>query len=344
MCDKQNIIELKNLEIGYSWGIKRWKSILTGINLSAKQGQLTAIIGQNGSGKSTLLKTISRLNNFINGDIFINSINLNKISRNDFAKQVSFVSTEPVNVSNLKVIELITLGRFPYTNWFGKSNYIDKYIVNEAIELLNLNSFTAKYFYNLSDGEKQKVMIARALAQDTEILLLDEPTVFLDLPNKFEIINILQNIAKKKNKTIIFSTHDLNIAINEADKIWLINENKITEGAPEDLMLNYSFDSFFDSFRSKQNLDFTFDKNTGNFKITKSNNLNISLNGLESHIFWTKKALERQGFKVELNNIVSTNVSVFKDNLAIKWKLTNNGNIIIFNSIYELSNYMVSVL
>jgi iron complex transport system ATP-binding protein len=253
MSELHNIIELKNLEIGYSSGIKGFKILIQSINLSSEKGQLTAIIGRNGSGKSTLLKTITRLTDFKKGDILINNRNIKNVSRAEFAQIVSFVSTELLNISNIKVTELITLGRSPYTNWLGKPVAADKSIVNEAIELLDLKSFSDKYFYNLSDGEKQKVMIARALAQDTEVLLLDEPTAFLDLPNKYEIIDILNYLAKKKNKTIIFSTHDLNIAINAADKIWFINNNLIIDGTPEEIMLNESFEGFLKVPKSIKN-------------------------------------------------------------------------------------------
>lgn len=343
MDNNKHTITLKDLAIGYPFGMRSWKTILNDINVSANEGQLTAVIGRNGSGKSTLLKTIIRLNNSISGDIYLNEININNISRTAFAKQISFVSTEPINISNIKAIELISLGRYPYTNWLGKSDNIDKSVVNEAIDMLGLGDLAKKHFYNLSDGEKQKVMIARALVQDTKILILDEPTAFLDMPNKYEIISILNYIAKTKGKTIIFSTHDLNIAINEADKIWLINDNAITEGAPEDLMLNNSLDKFISSFSVNKNYDFVYDKETISFKISKSNNHSISLSGIDSHLFWTKKALERLGYNVELIDTLSTQITVINDNQTIKWKLNNKGIETTFSSIYDLANSLSNI-
>ena len=143
---------------------------------------MTAIIRRNGSGKSTLLKTIARLLNPIDGKIIIDDLEISKYPRNEFARKAAFVSTELFNLNNLKVIELVSLGRFPYTNWLGKLKPGDKVILDEVIELFELCPFINKYYYNLSDGEKQKVMIARAMIQDTPVVILDEPTAFLDMP------------------------------------------------------------------------------------------------------------------------------------------------------------------
>ena len=243
MTDGPPKIELKNLEIGYS-SVSGRKVIIRNVDLCAEKRQLIAIIGRNGSGKSTLLRTISRLEKPLSGDIFIEGVNSKKISRNEYAKKVSFVSTEHLNIGNIKVIELISLGRSPYTNWLGRPGEEDRSVVNRVIDLLDLSQLTEKYFLNLSDGEKQKVMIARALAQDTEIILLDEPTIFLDLPSKFEIIQMLGFLSRNENKTMIFSTHDLNIAIENADRIWLVDNGLVIGDRPDVLSSNGSFDQF----------------------------------------------------------------------------------------------------
>ncbi|MEA3316708.1 MAG: ABC transporter ATP-binding protein [Bacteroidota bacterium] len=331
----QNILDISNLEIGYPNSTNGNKSIFSNLNLSAYKGELIALVGQNGIGKSTLLRNITGIQKAINGNINLLGKNINKYHRSEFAQKVSFVSTDIVKVANLKVYDIVALGRFPHTNWFGKIKDIDQYKIENALELVGMSKFKNKNITEISDGERQRVMIARTIAQDTELIILDEPTAFLDLPNKYEIVHLLNTLAKDEKKTIIFSSHDLNIAIQEVDKIWLMLENQVYEGAPEDLIINNIFDKLFESSK------LYFDKNNGDFKINRKRNNRIGLVAKNDNLLlWTKKALERMHFSVEVNKANIPYVEVYNN----KWIFKNSDKNIKFNSIYNLSLHLKSII
>lgn len=331
MNNPERVIEINDLEIGYSLKKNQKNILFKNINLTANSGELIALVGKNGVGKSTLLRNIAGLQEPFNGDIILNNKSIKKYKRSEFARLVSFVSTEIVNVSNLKVFDLVALGRFPHTNWMGKLQTKDIVSSNDAIEMVGMKSYLNKNVNEISDGERQRVMIARTLAQDTKVIVLDEPTAFLDLPNKYEIVHLLNNLSKTENKTVIFSTHDLNIAIQEADKIWLMLDDEIVEGASEDLILNETFDKLFE----KSNLN--FDKIKGDFRMKRKHPIKIGLMGEGMHYNWTKKALERLGYSVMKGNEEIDFVDIQVRNDHCRWILHKNKNQLKFNSIYDLS-------
>jgi iron complex transport system ATP-binding protein len=325
------ILEIKNLKLGY----KNAEPLLTGASLRADEGELISLVGKNGIGKSTLLRTISRLHEPMDGNVFLSNKDINTFNRYELAKTLSFVSTEIVKVNNLKVFDLVALGRFPYTNWIGKLLNEDILKCIWALEMVGLDHLRNKNIDEISDGERQRAMLARTLAQDTKIIILDEPTAFLDLPNKYEIVHLLNKLAREDNKTIIFSTHDLNIAIKESDKIWILNNDTITEGAPEDLILSESFNSLF------EHTNLNFDKHKGDFSLKKSASTKILLEGdNDTFLFWTKKALERLNFQVSKSKNIATKVIITKENSLVKWLLINKDNSFQFDSIYDLSVYL----
>ncbi|MFC2096288.1 ABC transporter ATP-binding protein [Bacteroidota bacterium] len=334
MQDQQNILKIENLEIGYPSKKNGSNILFDKINLLGNSGELIALVGKNGIGKSTLLRNITGLQKPINGNIHFFDKQREEYSRSEFARMVSFVSTEIVNVSNLSVFDLVSLGRFPHTNWFGKLRLSDIDRSKRALEMVGMNGFDRKNINEISDGERQRVMIARTLAQDTRIIVLDEPTAFLDLPNKYEIVHLLNKLSKQENKTIIFSTHDLNIAIQEADKIWLMLNDEIVEGAPEDLILDETFNKIFD----KSNL--SFDKVKGDFRMQRKHSAKIGLIGEGTYYTWTKKALERMNFKVEKGNESIQNVKIEMGNDSCMWNLRDNDTKYEFKSLYELSLYL----
>jgi len=336
MKNPESILNIDNLEIGYSLK-KEYKNILfKDINLSANSGELIALLGKNGIGKSTLLRNIAGLQEPLAGKISFYNKLLKKYKRSEFARMVSFVSTEIVRVTNLKVFDLVALGRFPHTNWMGKLQTEDIVRSNAAIGMVGMKSYLNKNVDEISDGERQRVMIARTLAQDTKIIVLDEPTAFLDLPNKFEIVHLLNKLSKEEKKTIIFSTHDLNTAIHEADKIWLMLDDRIIEGAPEDLILNDQFNELF------KDSTLNFDKVKGDFRMKRSQIDKIGLFGEGLHYNWTKKALERLDYKVmkDKHESKSVKIEVGKDNC--EWILNLENNKLVFKSIYDLSLYLKS--
>jgi iron complex transport system ATP-binding protein len=334
MLDRTSILEIKNLEIGYPVSKGSFFSLFSGINLTANKGELIAIVGKNGVGKSTLLRSIAGLQHSKNGQVTISNKLIGNYSRSEFAGLVSFVSTEIIHVNNLRVFDLVALGRFPHTNWFGKLEAKDIVAVNNALEMVGMKSFANKNINEISDGERQRVMIARTLAQDTQIIILDEPTAFLDLPNKYEIVHLLNNLAKTEGKTIIFSTHDLNIAIQEVDKIWLMLADGVKEGAPEDLILNETFNHLFEHTR------LNFDIVKGDFKMKRKNIQKIGLIGEGIYYTWTKKALERLGYSVEKGIVDKRHITLIFRNDSCTWIVENENNKIECNSIYELSLHL----
>lgn len=333
--DKQNnILKIRDLGIGYPSKKALNNVLFNHINISGNSGELIALVGKNGIGKSTLLRNIIGLQEPIEGSVLFDNKTIKSYQRSEFARLVSFVSTEIVNVSNLKVFDLVALGRFPHTNWFGKLKSSDVIRSTRALDLVGMGSYAKKNINEISDGERQRVMIARTLAQDTKIIVLDEPTAFLDLPNKYEIVHLLNKLSKEENKTIIFSTHDLNIAIQEADKIWLMLNDQMFEGAPEDLILNEIFNKLF------KNSNLNFDKTKGDFRMKRKHIEKMGLSGDGVYYTWTKKALERLGFSVEKGNESIQHVKVELRNDSCKWILSSGEKNEFFESIYDLSLHL----
>jgi len=313
-----NLLEIKSLNAGYKIS-RNSKIILKNINISAQKGELIALIGANGTGKSTLLKTITGLLPIISGDIFLSEQNLKNISVKEKAKKISFVSTEVVNVTNLKVKDLVALGRFPHTNWLGNIEDDDKKQIDSSLQKVGMSTFAEKFINEISDGERQRVMIARTLAQNTDIIILDEPTAFLDILSKYQLINTLHELSKTENKLIIFSTHDINIALKLCDKIWLVNQNEVLSEAPEDIVLNQRFSSIFNS------TDLIFDNNSFDFNFYKEKKYPVKVVNLtNSEICYnlTLKALERNNFFVDENSKFKLTILVNENKYF--WQLNEN--------------------
>jgi len=241
-----NILNIENLSIGYI-SKKKNTFIAKGINASINQPKLIALLGKNGIGKSTLLRTISKMQPSLNGKIAIVNKNLIHYNALELSQKISVVLTEKIPPSNLTVYELIALGRQTYTNWIGTLSKTDKSKISEAIDLVNLRKIVSKKIDELSDGQYQKVMIARALAQDTSIIILDEPTAHLDIVNKAEIFKLLKELVKTKQKTILISSHELQLAIQTADDLWLMTDNEFIAGNTEKLIQNNALQNLFSS-------------------------------------------------------------------------------------------------
>lgn len=253
-------LKIKNLNIGYK-SKKQETVVAKGISFEVLQGELTAIVGINGIGKSTLLRTIGAVQQKLSGEIFINDIELSTYTSLNLASKISLVLTEALATKNLTVLELIALGRQPYTNWLGTLTQKDKEKTKEAINLVEIENLQHKRCYELSDGQLQRVLIARALAQDTPIMLLDEPTTHLDLYHKVQLLKLLKNIAHKTHKTILFTTHEIEVAIQICDKMLILNKENSAFGQPCELIRNQYFEKLFPADMIQ------FDANSGSFKI-----------------------------------------------------------------------------
>ncbi len=340
---RENIIDLHRLEFGFRKGRSRGHSLAGPVSTTAFGGELIAVMGRNGSGKSTLLRTISGLMKPLQGEIQIFNSPLAEYSRKQLARIMGFVSTEVVRVPGLRVSDLVALGRYPHTNWFGKLSSSDHEVVERALDLTSLQALRDRDLEELSDGERQRAMIARTLAQDTRILILDEPTAFLDLSHRYAIIDLLRNLALEHGKTILYSTHDLQIALQQSDKIWLIHEQTILEGAPEDMVLS---GQLRDALRQTDSgTEIEMDLQTGEFAVKRMLHHNISLSSRSDELrMWTNKALERNGFKVVENKEASIHVLVETRDGHPKWTIEKNDKRIELNSIYDLSLYLRTIV
>ena len=233
-------IELHGVALGYPDRLLFEKA-----DIGFGWGEFTALVGRNGTGKSTLLRTVAGLVRPLRGQIVVNGRDLASLSVRERAELIGFVSTDEVRVANLRVQDVVALGRAPYTDWTGRLSDNDRKQVMRALELVGMAAFASKGIDTLSDGERQRVMIARALAQDTPIILLDEPTAFLDLPNRYEICLLLRKLAHEEGKSIIFSTHDLGISLELCDTLAMIEGGKFYYGTAEQLIGNGDIQQLF---------------------------------------------------------------------------------------------------
>lgn len=239
------ILETKDLTIGFGKN-KTIKIVVENINLRLQAGQLIALIGSNGAGKSTLLRTLARVQNPLGGLVFVENRDVNEFSNLEIAQKISLVLTEKLPESNLTVYDIIALGRQPYTNWVGKLSAVDLVAIEAAIACTEIEHLRDKKHFEISDGQLQIVLIARALAQETPIIILDEPTTHLDLPHKISLFRLLKKLAVESGKCIVFSTHDIELAIEMADLFVAISKGNVVQANADLMIENGVLDSVFD--------------------------------------------------------------------------------------------------
>lgn len=256
----KTILSVQNLSIGYN-AKKNAEGIAHNINLNLTEGKLIALIGANGIGKSTLLRTLTGIQKQLSGKIELNGRDLASYSAEALAQQLSIVLTESLPPSNLTIFELVALGRQPYTNWLGNLSAEDMQQVNRAIELTQIEYLVHKKHYEVSDGQLQKALIARALAQDTPLIILDEPTTHLDLLHKVSLLKLLKKLSAETGKCIFYSTHDLDLALKLSDEIVVMANATTIQATPQELINRKAFDSIFNDS------SITFDAEKGGFTI-----------------------------------------------------------------------------
>lgn len=262
MNSKENIIQVIDLTIGYTQRKQQIK-VLSSINFNLPIGELIGIIGANGTGKSTLLRTLAHQQETLSGSILINNTSIENYSINSWAKQVSWVHTETIVPRSLSVFELVSLGRQPYTNWLDKQTQTDLLKIEESLELTDLKNLKNRKCSTLSDGQLQRVFIARAIAQDTPVIFLDEPTTHLDLHHKVETLTLLKTLCKKFNKTIVFSSHEIELCLQICDQIVTISNKKTTLSTPKELISTSILDNLF------ENSSVYFNRINKSFKLKK---------------------------------------------------------------------------
>ncbi len=292
MKSRDAIIELHGVSIGYrSRGELR--EVAQDINATLRSGELTAVLGANGVGKSTLIRTITGAQRALGGDINILGKPLRGYLAEDLARLISVVLTEKLELKNTTLFDLVGMGRAPYTGFWGSLEKSDIKIVEESLEMVNIWALRNRMVDTLSDGERQKAMIAKALAQQTPMIILDEPTAFLDFPSKVETMHLLHRLAKELGKTIMMSTHDLDLALQIADRVWIMNNGgELHVGVPEDLALNGTLSHFF------QRKGVVFDREYGLFRIDYSTSRQATLQGEGYGYAMVRKALLRCGISV----------------------------------------------
>lgn len=226
------MIQLNNITLAF--GERR---LVGGVTTRFKCGRMVALLGRNGTGKSTLLRAMAKLGDVAEGEILVDGKSIADIDIRQFARLVAFVNTERVDVEALSAYDLVAIGRSPYTDWLGRLTDNDRVVIERSMRVTGVEHLAERMVETLSDGECQRVMIARALAQDTPVILLDEPTAFLDLPNRYELCTLLSRLAHDEGKLILFSTHELDIALTLADSIALVDTPRLVH-LPTSAMVN----------------------------------------------------------------------------------------------------------
>jgi iron complex transport system ATP-binding protein len=291
MMEKNKNIEISQLSVGYHHG-KKTDCVATHLNATMRQGELVCLLGANGAGKSTLLRTICNFQPLLSGQITIQGQSLTHLSEKEISRMISVVLTDRIVVPNATIYELVSYGRSPYSGLFGRLTHRDKQIINKAIEQCGISHKKDALLSSISDGERQKAFVAKALAQDTPIIILDEPTAFLDLPARVEIIQLLRQIASHAGKSVLLSTHDLDLALQMADHLWLLPQGgPLITGSPEDLLLKNAFQKLF------QNKGIQFDANTGLFRVEYEHSQKLPVKGHGFEYVLLRRAFARRGIK-----------------------------------------------
>lgn len=255
------ILQASKISIGYA--VKKEKNLIaSNIDITLEKGKLIALIGANGIGKSTLLRTLTGIQKPLSGKVIVADEDIHELDSLTLAQNLSVVLTEKLPPSNLTVFELVALGRQPYTNWIGKLTEEDLAKINRAIELTQISHLTQKKHYEISDGQLQKALIARALAQDTPLIILDEPTTHLDLLHKVSVFKLLKKLTEETQKSILFSTHDIDLAIQLSDEMIIMTPENVVQDEPCNLITKGSFNTLF------KDENISFDGEKGKFVVT----------------------------------------------------------------------------
>lgn len=331
---EQAVLTTHDLAVGYARKKGMPRIVKSGVSVSLLGGELVCLLGPNGVGKSTLLRTIAGMQSPLSGHIHLLGDDIRSLGPQEMARRLSIVLTDRVDVGIISVYALVALGRHPYTDWAGRITPQDEEVIRWAIQAAGAEYLAHRSMGELSDGERQKVMIARALAQQPQLMLLDEPTAFLDLPHRVDVMRTLRNLAHSTGKAILLSTHDLDLALRSADRVWLMPvDGAVQVGAPEDLILNGALQAAF----SRSGIE--FDAYTGSFKMNVQHTGTVELIGEGLYTLWTQRALERNGFEVLTNGRSHTadfRIEVMKHNGSARWHCISPGGDGVYTSIQDL--------
>ena len=305
MSHHDTVLDSETLVIGYK---EIGQKVAENLSVSLKPGEFVSLLGPNGVGKSTLIRTLAGIDEPLGGRVFLKGEPLSDLTPRERARRISVVLTDSLPGAMLSVYGLIALGRHPYTGLMGGLAKDDKERIDWAIETMGIQDLANRRFGEISDGERQKALIARALAQEADVLLLDEPTAFVDLPRRVEIVNVLRELAYSQGLAVMASSHDLELSLSFSDKLWLMDlERTLTTGVPEDLVLQGSVARLF------QGESFGWDAESGSFRVRKTPDRFARVSGDGEACYWARRALERVGFGIRDDDEVALEVSVGSD-------------------------------
>ena len=324
-------VQIQDLSIGYP-GKHGPRVVAQGLTANIRRGELTCLLGANGVGKSTLLRTLSAFQPKLSGRIVVQGRDLEAYSIGQQSRLISVVLTERCAVRNMTVRELVGLGRSPYTGFWGRLTADDEAVVDDSLRQVGIQPLASRMTHTLSDGERQKVMIAKALAQQAPIIYLDEPTAFLDYPSKVEVMQLLHRISLEADKTVFLSTHDVELALQLADVVWLMDRVRgLTVGTPEDLSLNGSLGTFFSG------RGVTFNRTTGLFAVDCRVDAHVCLQGAGDSYAMARKALQRIGVGVDGSGRADIRIQAEDVPNGARYTLTfAGGETVVAGSIAEL--------
>jgi iron complex transport system ATP-binding protein len=332
--NQNTTLATRGLSIGYQQGTAA-RCIAKDLNVSLEAGEFVCLLGPNGVGKSTLIRTLAGMQSPLSGQVQIAGSNFQDIPPRERARLVSVVLTETAPIGMMDAYTMVSLGRHPYSGRFGSLSVEDRERIEWSFDAVGARDLAQRQVAELSDGERQKVSIARALAQETKVMLLDEPTAFLDLPRRVELMSILRNLAHKEKLALLLSTHDLDLALRFADRFWVLTPvGQLIQGYPEAIAMSGDFAKVFAS----ENLD--WDASVGSFRAHPTPCLNAKVSGNGAAALWTKRALERLGFgTTEGHSKAAFSIAVQGQAL---WQVEHDGTTQDFDSITELINWIQS--
>jgi iron complex transport system ATP-binding protein len=322
----------EDLSIGYPLPKGSTRIVARELSLSLYPGEIASIIGPNGVGKSTLIRTIAGLQAPLGGKVHVVDREIGEYSVRELARCISVVLTEQIHVGMLTAASLVSLGRYAFTDWTGKLTREDRQVVRWALQAVGAGTLAERYVEQLSDGERQKIMIARALAQEPRIILLDEPTAFLDVTRRIEIMDLLRRLTREAPRSILLSTHDLELALRVSDRIYLLSaEGRLASGAPEDLVLSGALEQTF------QSEGLVFDRAQGSFVITQHARGDVTLIGDGLVFHWTSRALERAGYRVSKHpKPGAVRIEIMSHGATPVWRFDFEGQSRNCGTIYDL--------
>lgn len=310
--EKEVVLSAHDLTIGYRQG-RSAQPVAAGIHVTLRTGELVCLLGPNGAGKTTLMRTIAGMQPPLAGQVRLLDENVFRLPPKELAKRLSLVLTDRLEIGALSVYELVALGRYPHTDWINRLRPRDERVIEWALRAVGAWHLAGRSAQLLSDGERQKVLIARALAQEPAVIILDEPTAFLDLPRRVEIMQLLRDLAQE-GRAVLISTHDLDLALRSADQFWLLSdEGEVVVGAPEDLVLSGAFSETFASAGVE------FEIATGAFRIRRKGGRRVRVVGRDPWALWTRRALERAGMRVEAEAELTVHVTEGEPRWCIEW-------------------------